>query len=159
MIPMANRLEETRAFERARPRDVRSVMWDDPQSRAVAVESSAPLTPAEQQRLEVRARAQAQAVRPSDKDTKGDVRRAELGLDKVHPVSFEYREPWSSVFGGDRQVGVLAQDLEKAPATRTLVKRAPDGTRMIDNGRATSFLLASSADLDHRLRRLEGGRG
>lgn len=96
---------------------------------------------------------------PSDERTKGNIHGAELGFDRVKPISFEYEKPYARIFGEGRHYGVSAQNLEKAgPATRSLVEESPAGTKMVDTDRATMLLLAQAASAEKRLRKLEGGK-
>jgi hypothetical protein len=49
--------------------------------------------------------------------------------------SFDYKDPDAMGAEPGRQYGIMAQDLEKTPAGRSVVKKQPDGTRMVDTSR------------------------
>ncbi len=53
------------------------------------------------------------------------------------------------------RVGVMAQDLEKGPGGKAVVESTPVG-KVLDLNRAVGFSLAGVADLDKRIRALEG---
>jgi len=57
---------------------------------------------------------------------------AKEAIDKTPGYSFRYKDP--EAMGADEglQFGIMAQDLEKTPAGRSVVKKQPDGTRMVD---------------------------
>lgn len=77
---------------------------------------------------------------------------AEL-LRAIRPVSFDYKDPEKD--GAGRHVGLLAQDLERSEAGRTMVKETSRG-KMVDGGQAALAGLAAAADLNRRVARLEG---
>ncbi len=60
---------------------------------------------------------------------------AKEAIDKTPGYSFRYKDP--DAMGADEglQFGIMAQDLEKTPAGRSVVKKQPDGTRMVDTSR------------------------
>jgi hypothetical protein len=95
----------------------------------------------------------------SDERAKTDVHDAERDVAEMfqalHAKRFEYK---SGMGEPGEHVGVIAQDLERTPAGRTLVEHDTDGMRTIDPQRALMSLLAAGADIYDRLRRLEGGR-
>lgn len=82
----------------------------------------------------------------------GDGGPAATGLlEALSAHTFRYR-------GDDeQQLGVMAQDLEQAPAGRAIVREGPGGAKMLDSNRALAAALASMGELHERLRRLEGG--
>lgn len=81
--------------------------------------------------------------------------------------SWKYKEPWAEEanvtrglppgdeYGRRRQVGPMAQDLERVPATRHAVKEGPDGVKRVDAGRLTMTNTAAIGDLSRRLDELE----
>lgn len=72
-------------------------------------------------------------------------------LDSLTSYKYNYKNP--SKFGEGEQVGVLAQDLEKfAPQ---MVEDTPEG-KMVDYNKAGGPLFASLADLNDRLKKIEG---
>lgn len=94
---------------------------------------------------------------PSDKRVKTDIKtdKKELYamLDKIRPSAFEYKEP--TKHGSGRHVGVMAQDLEKSKAGKTLVHDTKEGKK-VDFGHGLAAMLAAQADLHKRLKKLEG---
>lgn len=51
--------------------------------------------------------------------------------------SFDYKDPDAMGAEPGRQFGVMAQDLERTPAGRSVVTRTPEGKRMVDTSRLT----------------------
>lgn len=103
----------------------------------------------------------------SDKRSKKDIAdilmRGDSGDDElmdafaaVHPVKFRYKEPYSEGARPGPQVGVLAQDLEKNPLTRTVVTEK-NGEKMIDTGAAVGLALAAIADMRKQMASLKKG--
>jgi hypothetical protein len=83
---------------------------------------------------------------------------AQPGID-LRPAkgySYEYKEP--ERFGQGRFYGPMAQDLEKTPAGASVVKKAPDGTKMVDTSRLSLVNTAAISDLQKQLAALGGGR-
>ena len=73
-------------------------------------------------------------------------------LDKIRPVAFDYKNP--DAFGHGRHVGVLAQDVEKSSVGESLVADTPHG-KMLKVPAVASAALSASADLHHRLKKVE----
>lgn len=76
--------------------------------------------------------------------------------------TFRYREPFAQQYGGERRVGVMAQDLERNPLYAPAVKTGPDGLKRVDAGQATMANIAADAELarivedqERRLRSIE----
>jgi hypothetical protein len=85
----------------------------------------------------------------SDGDQKAGMSRGNEGgystadtLRQSPSVSFEYKNP---ELGEGRQVGMIAQNLEKTKAGKALVSETPIG-KAIDIPKATGFALAAAAD-------------
>ncbi len=115
---------------------------------------------------------------PSDERGKEGIRSgvedARAFLDSLsattEPKSFKRKPEVAALVGDDtdRQVGVMAQDVEKAgPVGKSMVEESPAG-KVIDTGKEQSMLLAALADLNKRLTSTEtaladslrgGGRG
>lgn len=76
-------------------------------------------------------------------------------LDQVKPYRYGYKNPARD--GEGLHYGVMAQDLEKSPVGASIVQDTPEG-KMIDLRKANGVLLASAADMNHRLRALEAKR-
>lgn len=95
----------------------------------------------------------------SDEKVKKEVTPADVAkfLDKIHPYTYRYKDPDSKGASPGQQVGVMAQDLEKSAVGRGLVsKDGPDGTRMVDYGKAGPLAFAALAQINERLNRVEG---
>lgn len=92
----------------------------------------------------------------SDRREKKNIKKADADVDEMlaylAPSSWDYKD---EAHGKGRHVGVMAQDLERSKAGRSLVTEH-DGKKMIDTNRAVSALLASQAQLNKRLAELEG---
>jgi hypothetical protein len=76
--------------------------------------------------------------------------RATIGA--AAPYTYDYKNPKD---GQGRRIGVMAQDLERGPLGKEVVRTGPDGQKVIDGPRGLSLALASSADQEQRLRQLE----
>jgi hypothetical protein len=83
------------------------------------------------------------------KETKKANSSIEEFLDAVKSVSFNYK-------GDDKnRDGVIAQDLEKTKLGDQMVKDTPQG-KMVDFGQGFANLLAAQAELNERLKKIEG---
>lgn len=96
-------------------------------------------------------REKAMRMAVSDKRAKTDTKKS---WEPVKGKSFRYKGEPKSV---PRRTGVMAQDLEKSDYLRNVVVDTPAG-KGIDMPRAVSAVMASSADFDKRLKKLERGR-
>ena len=82
-----------------------------------------------------------QAMYPqlSDKDEKTGYsmsdEKSKEAIEKTPGYSFRYKDPDAMGADDGLQFGIMAQDLEKTPAGRSVVKKQPDGTRMVDTSR------------------------
>lgn len=101
----------------------------------------------------------------SDRRAKRDIEDGSSVLDQmaqIMPHRYRYREEDAARFGEDTgpRYGVMAQDLSRSedPALRAMVGRAGDRLA-IDNGRATSTLLAAQAEAARRIEELEARLG
>lgn len=104
----------------------------------------------------------------SDRDVKENIEPASnlrLGaseaVSKAPGYSFRYKDPErngdASEYEGDGEFyGVMAQDLEKTPVGRSTVKRAPDGTKMVDTSRLSLVNTAAIQELQEEVDRLKG---
>lgn len=63
--------------------------------------------------------------------------------------SYEYRDP--ARHGEGRFYGPMAQDLERTPVGRSVVKQAPDGTKMVDTSRLTLVNTAAQSAQQQQL--------
>ncbi len=91
----------------------------------------------------------------SDEREKKNIREVDPSefLDKITGYSFEYKDKGH---GDGKKMGVMAQDLEKTEAGRKMVVDGPDG-KMVDYSQAGPEILASLANMNKRLRNIEGG--
>ena len=78
---------------------------------------------------------------------------AEALMDSLSAKSFRYRDPGPGEQG--QRLGIMAQDLEKTDAGRSLVSKDAAGVRRVDVPGAAMASLAAVADVHERLRRLE----
>jgi len=70
-------------------------------------------------------------------------------LDELTPYKFKYK-------GGDqKQIGIMAQDLEKNPLTQALVSENENGVKIVDGAKAATLSLASVSHIHERLKKLE----
>jgi len=91
-------------------------------------------------------------------DARGDIDRMLDGLATSRgPVSFVYRDPAAAEAAGGRVTGVMAQDLERSPAGKSMVADTPAG-KVVDAKKAAMVALAASARLHERLKQLEDER-
>lgn len=99
--------------------------------------------------------AAASAMMASDENLKENVRDFDSRsfLKAIDPHRYQYKD---EKFGGGEQIGVMAQDLEKkAPQ---LVVDTPEG-KAIDYNKSGGILLASLADMNDRLSKIESKWG
>lgn len=98
----------------------------------------------------------------SDEDLKiidGPVSDEEIDefLSKMTATSYDYTdEAKDKGAPAGRQVGIIAQDAEKSKMGKNIVVKDEDGDRMLDVPKTVSALLASSAVLNKRVKKLEG---
>jgi hypothetical protein len=71
-----------------------------------------------------------------------------IDLRPAQPFSYEYKDP--ARFGAGRFYGPMAQDLERTPAGASIVKQAPDGTKMVDTSRGALLALGAVSDLQRQ---------
>lgn len=76
-------------------------------------------------------------------------------LDDLKSVEFAYKE-FVNIPG--MHYGVMAQDLEKSDAGKSIVFEQ-NGFKMIDVAKASGLILASLANIHHRLKKIEGENG
>jgi len=73
-------------------------------------------------------------------------------MDSMSPKGFDYKDP--AKFGPGMGAGVMAQDVERSDAGKSMVQETPDG-KAIDMKRAVAAALAATARLNERLRVVE----
>ena len=89
------------------------------------------------------------------KDVKSDKKMLEAFLDKLDAKSFEYKEA-----DGEKgrtegtHLGVLAQDVEKAPGGKSMVIEMPEG-KGIDMPSAVGMLMAAASNMHDRVKDIE----
>jgi len=69
--------------------------------------------------------------------------------------SYEYKDPHAPGAAPGRQIGPMAQDLEKTPAGASAVKTGPDGKKMVDASRLSLVNAAATGEAQRRLDALE----
>lgn len=86
----------------------------------------------------------------SDKDVKAF-------LDRIKPAAYDYKDKVknSPLASPDRQLGVMAQDLEKSKLGKEAVSEGEDG-KIVDYKDLQPKMLASLAALNQRLKKIEG---
>lgn len=94
----------------------------------------------------------------SDEDTKKDIKQGSMlhaFLDKIEPVTYEYKEPTGEMGKTPgTHMGIIAQDVEKAPGGDSMVIDTPEG-KAIDMASAMGMLMAAAADSHERMSSLE----
>lgn len=94
----------------------------------------------------------------SDEQLKTNVesggKRVERFLDSVKPYEYDYK---NSKYGAGKQIGVMAQDLEKTEEGRQAIEETSEGKK-VHYGKLAGMMMASQAHLHKRLKALEGKR-
>lgn len=100
------------------------------------------------------AEAGAKAMAASDERCKKDIKPFDSSafLDELTGYKYKYKRP--EVDGKGKQVGVMAQDLEKTDAAGAVVEDE-SGKKQIDYGKLGGAILASLADMNERLKKIE----
>lgn len=78
-------------------------------------------------------------------------------LEKTPAYSFQYKEP--ERFGEGQQVGLMAQDLMKSPLGRSMVKKSPDGTLLVDSSKVAMATAAATANMQRDIEKLKQAGG
>ncbi len=91
----------------------------------------------------------------SDVTAKKNVKRVDVAkfLDELVPYQYEYKD---EKHGEGKQLGVLAQDLEKSEQGQKSIINTAEG-KMVDPSKLQGPMMASLADLHQRLKNLESG--
>ncbi len=91
----------------------------------------------------------------SDENLKDDISDFDASefLDSITGSQYRYKNP---KHGKGKQVGVMAQELEKTDAGKSMVQDTPQG-KVVDYGKGLGVMMASMADLHRRLKGLEDG--
>lgn len=94
----------------------------------------------------------------SDRRVKKNIRRADAEisalLGSIKPYGYKYKDPKATGAASGKQFGLMAQDLEKSKAGKTLVHNTPGG-KMVDTNRAVLAALAALGSVDKRLKNVE----
>jgi len=69
--------------------------------------------------------------------------------------SFQYRNPSAQGAAPGQQFGVMAQDLERTPAGRSVVVQQPNGTKVVDTGRLSMQNTAAIGELGNEIEQLK----
>jgi hypothetical protein len=78
-------------------------------------------------------------------------------MNELEPKSYDYKaEAKAKGAPEGRQIGVMAQDMQKSKIGKRLVKMDAEGDRMVDVPQTVSALLATTAVLNKRIQSLEG---
>lgn len=92
----------------------------------------------------------------SDKNLKTDIKdgnkSVESFLDSIKPYDYKYT---SEKFGKGPQTSVMAQDLEKTAEGKASIEEHPEGKK-VNYAKLAGMMLASQANLNARLKKLEG---
>lgn len=94
----------------------------------------------------------------SDENAKKDIHEDSLlhaFLDKVNPVTYEYKDPTGEMGKTPGiHMGIIAQDVEKAPGGESMVHDTPEG-KAIDLASAVGMLMSAAADAHDRISSVE----
>lgn len=95
------------------------------------------------------------AAMMSDKNVKKDIKDADSEItafmDNLDPKSYKYKD---EKHGKGKQVGIMAQDLEKSKKGKEIVAEGPEG-KMVSLEGAVPKLLAAVANLNDRIKKME----
>lgn len=75
-------------------------------------------------------------------------------MDKLEPLSYEYKDTSLPGTAEGKRYGIVAQDLEKSSLGKTLVKNTEHG-KMVDHVQGFGAVLAAQSELNRRLKKLE----
>lgn len=76
-------------------------------------------------------------------------------LDELEALKYEYKDPSAPGAAPGERVGITAQDLEKSSLGSKLVQETSQG-KMVDTVQGFGTVLAAQAELNRRLKKLEG---
>jgi hypothetical protein len=101
-------------------------------------------------------------IKISDEDLKTDIdytpQDVQKFMDRIKPAAYNYKEEVkdSPLASENRELGVMAQDLEKSELGKEAVHDTPNG-KVVDYDNLEPKMLASIAALNKRLKQLENG--
>lgn len=90
------------------------------------------------------------------KSIKPDSNEIQDLMDKLNSYSFDYEDP--AAHGEGKHHGIMAQDLEKSNAGKSLIMDTPEG-KMVDTKKAAMTALSGISQLNKRLNNIEGKNG
>jgi hypothetical protein len=76
-------------------------------------------------------------------------------VENAPAYSYNYTDPDAMGAAPGRQFGIMAQDLEKTPAGRSVVKQGPNGAKMVDTSRLTMVNTAALNGMQKHINELE----
>jgi len=76
-------------------------------------------------------------------------------IENAPGYSYNYTDPDAMGAAPGRQYGIMAQDLEKTPAGRSVVKQGPGGAKMVDTSRLTMVNTAALNGMQKHIDELE----
>lgn len=104
--------------------------------------------------------AMAGAAMASDERAKTEIKdgskKVESFLEAIGTHSYRYKEPHKPLRGEGEFVSPMAQEIEKTELGKSMVKEAPDGTKIVDYGKSLGAQWAAMAMLFKRIKQLEG---
>ena len=100
------------------------------------------------------------AIAASDKNVKINVKEGSSPIrqlmDKLSPYEYDYKpEVVENANDLGKQLGVMAQDLEKSPLGAEFVQEDMNGVKRVDYGKMGSTQMAAIADVHQRVNKLE----
>lgn len=95
----------------------------------------------------------------SDERQKTNIKGAREMIDNLKAYTYDYKDPTMPGAAPGRQLGVMAQDLEKSEVGKQAVMEGPDGVKMVQPLKTILPMLAVQADMNERLKKLENKKG
>jgi hypothetical protein len=95
----------------------------------------------------------------SDERNKKNIQPADIDiqefLNKISPKTYEYKHPEEPGTAPGQRYGVVAQDLEKSDAGKSIVHDTSNG-KILDTTQGFGLVLAALANLNERMKKFEG---
>jgi hypothetical protein len=92
----------------------------------------------------------------SDEEVKKEKKVAAEVIDNLKAYTYDYKDPGAKGQAPGRQIGVMAQDMEKSPVgDKAVTETGKDGTKMIDYSKLGPLSFAAHAQANDRIKRLE----
>lgn len=89
------------------------------------------------------------------KNVSSDAGEVQKFLDSLESKEFEYLDPKKPGAAQGKRFGIMAQDLEKSSMGKSLVHNTPQG-KMVDTVQGTTAIMSGLAQINRRLKSLEG---